>query len=535
MGIESYCVKCGIKIKREMNEFKPDSTCEDCKTSDMNEHEALDIASDFQKYLRKGDEAYIKKYTKEKIKCALSLVPHSLNSRQWYKEMERHIENPNEDKNELTKQLAKLAFINPNRRWVIKELDRILTEWEGWSSEVDQIVDQPYDRNTQLDVFKDGETMMQKHEILQSKTATFLDHNISNHGFVTGLDGSRCDRTDLRLKHRVKHRIQELRVLRACLNEVPGEEVIDSDIRYEDVLLSIFNRRYINEIFPNILKDNVSHRQPVSLIMIDIDKFGLFNKTYSLTVGDDVLKITGNLIKEAVSEKGKVARYGGEEIGIILPNYDIEEAISLAERIRKSIEQYNFNIQGKIAKITISAGVSCCLSPTELKDFIEQADNAVRISKSKGRNQVNVFNKEQSLLSNELVIIESVKDKEIKDYAKMALEALKGEKLEEFAKLLKLAFDKAFNKWKEDYQKKSEVSFYRMTILELIQNNILNFNLVEYTRFEALLPYITWFENGSHQFVIRRTYELESDKKSMEFCLKFFLEALIHFKNEVEI
>ena len=376
-----------------MNEFKLDSTCEDCKESDMNRDQALNVASDFQKYLRKGDEAYIKKYTKEQIKCALSLISPFDNNRQWYKEMERRIEKLDKEQNKQTKQAVKLAFINPNRRWVIKELDKLLTEWETWSSEVDQIVDQPYDHNTQLEVFADGEIMMQKHEILQSKTATFLDNNISGHGFIAGFDGSHCDRTDLRLKHRVKHRIQELRVLRACLDKVQGEKLDDGDIRYEDVLLPIFNRRYVDEIFPSILKDSISRKQPVSLIMIDIDNFGSFNKTYSVTIGDDVLKITGNLIKEVVGEKGKVARYGGEEISIILPNYDIEESIILAERMRKTIERYDFNIKGKVAKITISAGISCCLSSIELKDFIEQADSAVRISKSKGRNRVNVFDK----------------------------------------------------------------------------------------------------------------------------------------------
>lgn len=129
-----------------------------------------------------------------------------------------------EEKNEQMKQVARLAFINPNRRRIIKELDKLLAEWEAWSREIDQIVDQPYDHNTQLEVFADGETMMQKHEILQTKTKVFLDNNIRGHGFITGFDGSHCDRTDLRLKQRVKHRLQELRVLCACLNEVQGEE-----------------------------------------------------------------------------------------------------------------------------------------------------------------------------------------------------------------------------------------------------------------------------------------------------------------------
>lgn len=308
-----------------------------------------------------------------------------------------------------------------------------------------------------------------------------------------------------------------------------------SDIRYKDVLLSIPNRRYQDEIFPRILKEVISHKQPISLIIVDIDDFGSINKTHGLKVGDDVLKITANLIKEVVGEKGKVARYGGEEISIILPNYDIEETISLAERIRKSIERYNFNTEGKVIKITISAGVSCCISSIELEDFIKQADIATRISKSKGKNQVTIFDKEQSSLSNESVIIESIKDHKIKEYAKMALEALQAIRLEESAKFIKLTFDIAFHKWKDSYQKESGVVIFKMTIPELIQNNILNFNLVEYAKFEAYLPHITWFENQSHQIQIKRSYTLESDQQNIIFCLKFLLNAIIQFKKQVEL
>lgn len=114
--------------------------------------------------------------------------------------------------------------INANPTSVIKRLAKIIKEWEQWSEEVDKIIDQPYDRNTQLDVFADGEDMMQKHEVLQIKTLTFLNKNIRSHGFIMGFDDSHCDRTDLRLKHRVKHRLQELRILKACLAEIGSSQ-----------------------------------------------------------------------------------------------------------------------------------------------------------------------------------------------------------------------------------------------------------------------------------------------------------------------
>ena len=136
-------------------------------------------------------------------------------------------------------QVENLEFLNPNRPWVMQELDKLYKEWLVWEEEVSKIVDQPYDRNTQLEVFADGEEMMEKHEILQAKTLTFLNNNIKGHGFIKGFDGERCDRYDLRLKHRVKHRLQNLRVLISSLEyaRVPesywkqkGKELVDKII-----------------------------------------------------------------------------------------------------------------------------------------------------------------------------------------------------------------------------------------------------------------------------------------------------------------
>jgi hypothetical protein len=111
-----------------------------------------------------------------------------------------------------------LAFTNPNRARVIKELDALIAEWRAWQEEVGQIKDHPYDREMQTVVYADGEANMKRHRILQEKTLTFLENNISGHGFIRGRDGTKIDRTDLRLSIRVKHRVDDLDELRACLD-----------------------------------------------------------------------------------------------------------------------------------------------------------------------------------------------------------------------------------------------------------------------------------------------------------------------------
>jgi hypothetical protein len=115
------------------------------------------------------------------------------------------------------KQVENIAITNPNRAWVVSEFEKLYAEWLSWHNEVVRLQDQPYDRNTQSEVLADGEDNMRKHDILQAKTLTFLNNNIAGHGFISGFDGRHIDPTDLRLKIRVKHRMHELDMLRACL------------------------------------------------------------------------------------------------------------------------------------------------------------------------------------------------------------------------------------------------------------------------------------------------------------------------------
>lgn len=112
-----------------------------------------------------------------------------------------------------------LALINPNKKWVVKELDCLIEEWHSWEEEVAKIPVAPRDRMNPMpdDIMADGERNIQRHHVLQEKTLVFLDNNIEGHSFIYGRDGTRIDRTDLRLDIRVKHRVNDLEVLRACI------------------------------------------------------------------------------------------------------------------------------------------------------------------------------------------------------------------------------------------------------------------------------------------------------------------------------
>jgi hypothetical protein len=112
-----------------------------------------------------------------------------------------------------------LAFLKPNTAQVLKQLDDLIGEWCAWQREVDKLPEHPYNRldPKPFNILADGEENIKKHRILQEKTLVFLENNIAGHGFIRGRDGSKIDATGLPLKFRVKHRMDELDELRACL------------------------------------------------------------------------------------------------------------------------------------------------------------------------------------------------------------------------------------------------------------------------------------------------------------------------------
>lgn len=148
--------------------------------------------------------------------------------------------------------------------------------------------------------------------------------------------------------------------------------------------------------FFNILTDKldlaISQKQPLGVLMFDIDFFKKFNDTWGHACGDYVLKTVAKIIKSNTREHDIASRYGGEEFTVMLPNTSKEDAMAVAERIRKQIEDYNFNYENKEMKVTISIGCSVFDSEvnpvTSGKDLVEQADKALYVSKRNGRNQV---------------------------------------------------------------------------------------------------------------------------------------------------
>lgn len=157
------------------------------------------------------------------------------------------------------------------------------------------------------------------------------------------------------------------------------------EISITDQLTKIYNRYKLDEMFGEEIQNAINHDTPLSIIIIDIDKFKSVNDTYGHLVGDLVLIEIATLIKNNVRKQDIFGRWGGEEFLILLPNTSLEDAISLGENLREIIEHHQFPT---VHHKTASFGVATMSNNETIDDIVRRADKALYIAKESGRNQV---------------------------------------------------------------------------------------------------------------------------------------------------
>ena len=172
------------------------------------------------------------------------------------------------------------------------------------------------------------------------------------------------------------------------LDESFHENLVSSALR--DPLTRLFNKRYLLERLDSELKFARRHSTPVALLMLDLDHFKQINDTHGHLAGDAVLVTTAATLVKAVRNEDVVARFGGEEIAIVLRAIPIEQATLLAERLRKLVEQTPIAHHGRELRATVSIGVAGYPStPVEsCEQLMEAADRALYRAKHAGRNRV---------------------------------------------------------------------------------------------------------------------------------------------------
>lgn len=160
-----------------------------------------------------------------------------------------------------------------------------------------------------------------------------------------------------------------------------------------DGLTGISNRRRFDEVLKAEWQRAIRHCTSISLILLDIDFFKLFNDAYGHQRGDDCLKQVARVLEESIQrETDVVARYGGEEFAVILPETGTKGAYEVAERIRFNLEQQNICHECSTISdhVTISAGVATSIPEkgTQPDELIFLADQSLYRAKEKGRNRV---------------------------------------------------------------------------------------------------------------------------------------------------
>lgn len=204
---------------------------------------------------------------------------------------------------------------------------------------------------------------------------------------------------------------QDLDMLNTLADE--AAVAIENAYLYEEAITDGLTRVYHHKYFILRLKEELSrsrrYKHPLSLIMLDVDHFKLFNDKYGHLAGDEVLKSVADLIKKNTRESDVVARYGGEEFVILLPETPLEGAknagnrimlklsqagaVEVAEQIRKNVELYKFVFLDKALQITASLGVAEFDGQGEgvdITEFISRADKALYKAKELGRNRIEI-------------------------------------------------------------------------------------------------------------------------------------------------
>jgi len=155
-----------------------------------------------------------------------------------------------------------------------------------------------------------------------------------------------------------------------------------------DGLTGIYNKRYLVEQLDRELSRAARHGRPLTLVICDIDHFKRVNDEFGHLAGDQVLKEVAQLLKNRIRPDDVIARYGGEELAIILPETDLAGGVRIAEDLRRMIAAQMFAFEADEIHVTISCGVAQLDPEWRSHDFVRAADQRLYEAKRAGRNRV---------------------------------------------------------------------------------------------------------------------------------------------------
>jgi len=155
-----------------------------------------------------------------------------------------------------------------------------------------------------------------------------------------------------------------------------------------DPLTGVHNRTNFREVLDREVELSHRHGTPLSLIMIDVDRFKTINDKHGHAAGDVALKSIAHCMLECIRDSDILFRYGGEEFCIALANTNLAGARKLAERVRRALEILVVRASGKRLHVTASFGVSTLATGDDATLLVEKADESLYRAKALGRNRI---------------------------------------------------------------------------------------------------------------------------------------------------
>lgn len=221
------------------------------------------------------------------------------------------------------------------------------------------------------------------HRHMLTMFSSVLGHMLASHHVVQRLEAAVVERT---------------RQLEAALSEAQRLQRRYEELSTVDELTGLHNRRFFFAEADAALARGVRYQHPFCLTIMDLDHFKWVNDTHGHATGDQVLKGLASALLGHSREGDILARLGGEEFVLALPNTSLTGARALSERIRRHVKELRWDSpSGEVVQITISIGVSCIdledpeVHRLRLDDLLRQADEALYYCKYNGRDQVQSF------------------------------------------------------------------------------------------------------------------------------------------------
>ena len=160
-----------------------------------------------------------------------------------------------------------------------------------------------------------------------------------------------------------------------------------TELAATDGLTGLLARRFLESHLRGLVAAAERHGRPLSVVMLDLDRFKGINDTHGHAVGDVVLRTTVNRMRSRLRKEDLLGRWGGDELMLVLPDIDLEGAVTAAEGLRAAIAETEVSVDGRRLVVTVSAGAATWTGETA-HELVRRADEALYEAKRSGRDRV---------------------------------------------------------------------------------------------------------------------------------------------------